>query len=208
MLLAELFPTNVTVFHQTTVRAANGIFHQQGFKLTPEGYGNDVSDKVSGLYYLSVARSINSDFISRSEGGNVLLVLNRARLQAHNRIVPHHYDFEETGDEMEDRVYSKVKFIGIRRPINNTILEIRVTGNTSYNCAGSARYTEEDFTGLMRYCKHNDVPIFLNGKQVTYVAPHELNPDHVYDHERLYNTHAIDKVDRQKDQTAQQTIAT
>lgn len=174
MILSELYLPNAPVFHNTIMKNAIAILRDRTLKLAPEGRREDGSP-ASGRYYLSLARSPASAFLQFNSGpGAVVLVLNKARLHANNKIVAYNDPAaeEEIGDEMEDRVYSRQPYIRLREPLNNTILQIRVEGGLAYNSRYPAGYTESDFDQLQQLCSQHQIPLLVNTPSTRDATPY------------------------------------
>ena len=179
-LLEKELPT-VPLFHLTVIRDAISIIKTKRFILTPHTiHGFDITKSEESksapikYYFLSTARSPRSAYIEEQRGnGSVLLVLNKNRLNANNKINSHVDSGADTfGDEMEDRVFNKTNILPIRSPINNTITQIRVIAAGKPPTQGTIAYTPETLKELQLLCKENNIPFkvfdteskFLSGR--------------------------------------------
>lgn len=104
------------VYHATSAPNFLSIFINDTFKLTPLK-GIDSIDtewaRSRGIldhYYMSVARSVTSDFVRGGTGENrmerMVFRLDGRKLSANFRAAAHNYG-DWVGDEMEDRIISK-----------------------------------------------------------------------------------------------------
>lgn len=164
MLLAELAPAHHPVYHMTGVHEAIQILSSHAFKLAggPHINPDHQYEDSTGLYHMSVARSLQSDFTRMSSGkGAVVFTINKAMLQRHHKIVPYQSaDASDEGwtDEMEDRVYSKTPVIQIPSPMNQTIVHVRLFGQPFSVRGASRSFTEEHMTKLQTLCEQNNIP--------------------------------------------------
>lgn len=147
----------------TDIDSAVSILQHQQFALS--GGPDDDRHNPGGLYYLSVARSTQSSFMNMMIGtGSVILVINKNRLRANNKVMPYRDPDAATEmgglgfgtNEMEDRVYSNSPYLKITPPINNTILQVRVLVNNV-----------ETATALELVCKSHNIPFVALGEKDT-----------------------------------------
>lgn len=163
MLLFEVIPTRSKVYHLTSLHSAAKIIADRQFQLKTD---------ETGMYRFSVARSPQSAFIDVMGGeGSVILVLDRGRLAANASIRPYSDKeaeaelsfFSSSGDEMEDRVYSKKPILPIRGPVNQTILQVRLMGGTTYE-GGNNAYSKQQYAQFMHLCQANNIQVITFNK--------------------------------------------
>lgn len=180
------------VFHATDVYNLKSIIESDTFKLGKFDWEADVkwaNDKnLSGYYYMSVARSVSSDFLQYDE--LVTMKLDGRKLNNVGKSMsydfPYHlrkygeYTAASFGDEMEDRILSK------KRTIPNFTNYI-----TAVWIPDSALDVIDDnikFLGLFRKmekiniplysCPRQDVPSFNNKCRIGYDKIYDIvNPN-------------------------------